>query len=147
MELRDLPSVDELARSSDDPPAVAAARAVIARARETIQRGGEPGDLSVLLQEELDGARRPALRRVLNATGVIVHTNLGRAPLAAAALERAIEVGGSYSNLEYDAAAGVRGSRQDHVAAIVRRLTGAEAALVVNNNAGAMLLALAALAE
>jgi L-seryl-tRNA(Ser) seleniumtransferase len=91
MELRDLPSVDELARDHDDPLAVDAARAVIARARETIRRGGDPGDLSALLDEELAATRRPALRRVLNATGVIVHTNLGRAPLAAAALERAIE--------------------------------------------------------
>jgi L-seryl-tRNA(Ser) seleniumtransferase len=147
MELRDLPSVDELARSSDDPLAVDAARAVIARARETIQRGGDPGDLSVLLREELDGTRRPALRRVLNATGVIVHTNLGRAPLAAAALERAVEATRGYSNLEYDLDEGRRGSRQDHVTGILRRLTGAQAAIVVNNNAGALLLALAALAE
>ena len=147
MELRDLPSVDELARSSDDPLAVDAARAVIARARETIQRGGDPGDLSVLLREELDAARRPALRRVLNATGVIVHTNLGRAPLAAAALERAVEATRGYSNLEYDLDEGRRGSRQDHVTGILRRLTGAQAAIVVNNNAGALLLALAALAE
>jgi L-seryl-tRNA(Ser) seleniumtransferase len=147
MELRDLPSVDELARHHDDPLAVDAARAVIARARETIRRGADPGDLSALLDEELAAARRPALRRVLNATGVIVHTNLGRAPLAAAALERALEASRGYSNLEYDLAEGERGSRQDHVAAILRRLTGAEAAIVVNNNAGALLLALAALAE
>jgi L-seryl-tRNA(Ser) seleniumtransferase len=84
---------------------------------------------------------------VLNATGVIVHTNLGRAPLADAALERVREVGRGYSNLEYDLAEGTRGSRQDHVAEILRRLTGAEAALVVNNNAAAILLALAALVE
>ncbi len=147
MELRDLPSVDELARASDDPLAVDAARAVIARARERIRRGADPGDLTTLLHEELAAARRPALRRVLNATGVIVHTNLGRAPLAAAALERAIEATRGYSNLEYDLGEGRRGSRQDHVAAIVQRLTGAESAIVVNNNAGALLLALAALAE
>jgi L-seryl-tRNA(Ser) seleniumtransferase len=78
---------------------------------------------------------------------VIVHTNLGRAPLPEAALARALEVGRGYSNLEYDLAAGGRGSRQDHVAAILRRLTGAEAALVVNNNAAAVMLALGALAE
>ena len=84
---------------------------------------------------------------MLNATGVIVHTNLGRAPLPAAAIERAVDVGRGYSNLEYDLAEGARGSRQDHVAALLRRLTGAEAAIVVNNNAAAMLLALAALAE
>jgi L-seryl-tRNA(Ser) seleniumtransferase len=147
MELRDLPSVDELARGSADPLAVDAARVVISRARETIRRGGDPGDLSSLLDDELQATRRPALRRVLNATGVIVHTNLGRAPLAAAAIERAVEATRGYSNLEYDLVEGRRGSRQDHVAAIVQRLTGAEAAIVVNNNAGALLLALAALAE
>jgi L-seryl-tRNA(Ser) seleniumtransferase len=136
MELRDLPSVDELARASGDPLAVDAARAVIARARETIRRGADPGDLASLLHEELAATRRPALRRVLNATGVIVHTNLGRAPLAAAAIERVVEATTGYSNLEYDLAEGRRGSRQDHVAAILRRLTGAEAAIVVNNNAG-----------
>ena len=78
---------------------------------------------------------------------MIVHTNLGRAPLAAEAIARVEEVARGYSNLEYDLTAGARGSRQDHVADILRRLTGAEAALVVNNNAAAVLLALAALAE
>ena len=145
--LRDLPSVDELARMSDDPLAVEAARSVLARAREEIQAGADPGDLARRLAEELGAARTPLLRRALNATGVIVHTNLGRAPLAEAALERVREVGGGYSNLEYDLSAGTRGSRQDHVAGILRRLTGAEAALVVNNNAAAVLLALAALGE
>ena len=147
MKLRDLPSVDELARGVDDPLAVDAARVVLQRAREEIRAGAEPGDLAARVQDELAAVRRPMLRRVLNATGVIVHTNLGRAPLPAAALERALEAGRSYSNLEYELASGSRGSRQDHVAAIVRRLTGAEAAIVVNNNAGALLLALAALAE
>jgi L-seryl-tRNA(Ser) seleniumtransferase len=147
VQLRDLPSVDELARDAGDPLAIDAARIVLARAREEIRAGADPGDLAARLRDELTAVRRPVLRRVLNATGVIVHTNLGRAPLPAAALERVLEVGRSYSNLEYDLASGTRGSRQDHVAAIVRRLTGAEAALVVNNNAGALLLALAALAE
>src|SRR5258707_4007325 len=147
MELRDLPSVDELAREADDPLAVDAARVVLARAREEIRAGAEPSDLPARLRDELATARRPVLRRVLNATGVIVHTNLGRAPLPAAALDRVLEAGRAYSNLEYDLAAGARGSRQDHVARILRRLTGAQAAIVVNNNAGAMLLALAALAE
>jgi L-seryl-tRNA(Ser) seleniumtransferase len=145
--LRDLPSVDELARTSDDPLAVEAARNVLARAREEIRAGAEPGDLTERLADELEAARTARLRRALNATGVIVHTNLGRAPLAEAALERVREVGRGYSNLEYDLSAGTRGSRQDHVAGILRRLTGAEAALVVNNNAAAVLLALAALAE
>jgi L-seryl-tRNA(Ser) seleniumtransferase len=147
VELRDLPSVDELARVSGDPLAVDAARTVIERAREQIRGGGDPGDLGAALALELASARRPSLRRVLNATGVIVHTNLGRAPLPAAALERITDTARGYSNLEYDLAPGERGSRQDHVTAILNRLTGAESAIVVNNNAGAMLLALAALAE
>jgi L-seryl-tRNA(Ser) seleniumtransferase len=147
MELRDLPSVDELAREAGDPLAVEAARAVIERAREEIQAGADPGDLAARLREELADTRRPRLRGVLNATGVVVHTNLGRAPLAEEALARVAEVARGYSNLEYDLAAGARGSRQDHLATILRRLTGAEAALVVNNNAAAVLLALAALAE
>src|SRR5207249_1850442 len=109
--------------------------------------GADPGDLAERLRTELAAARSARLRRALNATGVVVHTNLGRAPLAEAALERVHEVGRGYSNLEYDLMAGARGSRQDHVAGVLRRLTGAEAALVVNNNAAAVLLALAALAE
>jgi L-seryl-tRNA(Ser) seleniumtransferase len=147
VELRDLPSVDELAREAGDPLAVDAARAVIDRAREEIRVGADPGDLAARVREELADARQPRLRRVLNATGVVVHTNLGRAPLAEEALERVVEAGRGYSNLELDLDEGARGSRQDHVAAILRRLTGAESALVVNNNAGAVLLALAALAE
>ncbi len=147
MQLRDLPSVDELARDCDDPLAVEAARVVLARAREEIRAGLAPGDLAARLREELAAARAPALRRVLNATGVVVHTNLGRAPLAAEALAHVADVARGYSNLEYDLSSGSRGSRQDHLAAVLRRLTGAEAALVVNNNAGAVLLALAALAE
>jgi L-seryl-tRNA(Ser) seleniumtransferase len=147
MRLRDLPSVDELARRLDDPLAVEAARIALERARETIGAGGEPGDLGTLARAELDALHAPHLRRVLNATGIVVHTNLGRAPLAEPALARVQEVGRGYSNLEYDLAAGRRGSRQDHVTGLLRRLTGAEAALVVNNNAAAVLLALAALAE
>jgi L-seryl-tRNA(Ser) seleniumtransferase len=145
--LRDLPSVDELARTTDDPLAVPAARTVLARAREQIRAGSDPGDLGELLADELRAARAPRLRRVLNATGVIVHTNLGRAPLAAAALEQVADAARGYSNLEYDLDAGARGSRQAHVALLLGRLTGAESALVVNNNAAAVLLALAALAE
>jgi L-seryl-tRNA(Ser) seleniumtransferase len=152
MKLRDLPSVDELAqdeRLAGEPPplVVTAAREVLTRAREEIGAGHEPGDLAERTLAELAAARAPALRRALNATGVIVHTNLGRAPLPEAALARALEVGRGYSNLEYDLTAGRRGSRQDHVAAILRRLTGAETTLVVNNNAAAVMLALAALAE
>jgi L-seryl-tRNA(Ser) seleniumtransferase len=147
VQLRDLPSVDELARGVDDPLAVDAARAVLDRAREEIRAGADPGNLSDRLRDELRDARTMRLRRTINATGVVIHTNLGRAPLAEAALDAARAAGAGYSNLEYDLSAGLRGSRQDHAAAILRRLTGAEAALVVNNNAAAVLLALAALAE
>jgi L-seryl-tRNA(Ser) seleniumtransferase len=151
MHLRDLPSVDRLLgddvlAAAPRPLAAAAARSALERARATIRAGEEPGDLVALARAELQRLGTPALRRVLNATGVIVHTNLGRAPLAEAALARALDVGGSYSNLELDLESGTRGSRQDHVADALCRLTGAEAALVVNNNAAAVLLALAALA-
>jgi L-seryl-tRNA(Ser) seleniumtransferase len=152
VELRDLPSVDELLRderlgAEARPLAVAAARTALARAREEIRAGGHPGDLVERALVELAAGRKLRLRRALNATGVVIHTNLGRAPLAEAALERVRDVGRGYSNLEYDLAAGARGSRQDHCADLLRDLTGAEAALVVNNNAAAVLLALAALAE
>ena len=152
MKLRDLPSVDELLRDerlAGEPHdlAVAAARSALARARAEIAAGNDPEPLVDAVLEELGRARSPSLRRVLNATGVLVHTNLGRAPLAEAALARVAEVGGGYSNLEYDLARGERGSRHDHLGPLLERLTGAEAALVVNNNAAAVLLALAALAE
>jgi L-seryl-tRNA(Ser) seleniumtransferase len=154
--LRELPSVDELlgreelgalAERHGRPLVLAAVRSALARAREEVKAGYPAGDLVARAAAELEATLRPSLRRVLNATGVVVHTNLGRAPLAEAALARVREVGAGYSNLEYDVAAGSRGSRQDHVAAALRELTGAEAALVVNNNAAAVLLALAALAE
>jgi L-seryl-tRNA(Ser) seleniumtransferase len=153
VELRDLPSVDELAAderlagAGPRPLLLSAVRSALARAREEIEAGADPGDLVGRVESELATARAPRLRRAINATGVIVHTNLGRAPLAREALERVGALAGGYSNLEYDLAEGGRGSRQDHVAPILRRLTGAEAALVVNNNAAAVLLALAALAE
>jgi len=153
VELRDLPSVDEiaaderLARAAPRPLIVAAVRSALARAREEIRAGADPGDLVERVELELAATRNARLRPAINATGVIVHTNLGRAPLAREALERVSAVAGGYSNLEYDLGEGSRGSRQDHVAPILRRLTGAEAALVVNNNAAAVLLALAALAE
>jgi L-seryl-tRNA(Ser) seleniumtransferase len=152
VKLRDLPSVDELLRderlaSEPHELAVAAARTALERARAEIRAGDDPGSVVEATLEELTRARAPSLHRVLNATGVLVHTNLGRAPLADAALARVAEVGAGYSNLEYDLEAGERGSRQVHLAGLLRRLTGAEAALVVNNNAAAVLLALAALAE
>ena len=151
MRLRDLPSVDELLRDErlrGEPRAavVSAARAALERAREEIRAGADPGELVERVLAELTAAREPRLRRVLNATGVIVHTNLGRAPLPDAALARVADVARGYSNLEYDVREGARGSRQHHLADLLRRLTGAEAALVVNNNAAAVLLALTALA-
>jgi L-seryl-tRNA(Ser) seleniumtransferase len=154
--LRELPSVDALLREDavralveghGRPLALAAARAALDRAREELAAGHEPGDLVARVEAEAEARLRPRLRRVLNATGVIVHTNLGRAPLPALALERVADAARGYSNLEYDLASGTRGSRQDHLAPALRELTGAEAALVVNNNAAAVLLALAALAE
>ena len=152
MKLSELPSVDELLRdprlgAAPHGLAVEAARTVLDRAREDIRAGRDPGELAELVAREIATAHAFRLRRAINATGVIAHTNLGRAPLAETALERVAEVGGGYSNLEYDLARGARGSRQDHVAGILSRLTGADAALVVNNNAAAVLLALAALAE
>ena len=150
--LRDLPSVDRLladerlAREPHDS-AVAAARVVLESAREEIRAGRDPGPLAEAVLAELAAARRPRLRRVVNATGVLVHTNLGRSPLAEEALARVVEVGGGYSTLEYDLERGERGSRQAHLAPLLTSLAGAEAALVVNNNAAAVLLALAALAE
>ena len=152
MQLRDLPSVDVLlhdVRLAAEPRAatVAAVRAALAQARVEIRAGRDPGDLVTAVLDDLTAARAARLRGAINATGVIVHTNMGRAPLAAAALERVVAVGSGYSNLELDLSTGQRGSRQDHCAPVLAQLTGAEAALVVNNCAAAVLLALAALAE
>jgi L-seryl-tRNA(Ser) seleniumtransferase len=105
---------------------------------QEIERGAEA---------RLRAALRPSLVRVINATGVILHTNLGRAPLSEAALARVSAVAGGYTNLEYDVEAGGRGRRDVHAEGLVARLTGAEAAVVVNNNAAATLLVLAALAN
>jgi L-seryl-tRNA(Ser) seleniumtransferase len=148
--LRELPSVDRLLGGLGDlprPVALRAARAAVEAAREAILAGGDPpADLVADARARAEADARPGLRRVLNATGVIVHTNLGRAPLAEAAARAAAEAGAGYSNLEYDLEAGGRGSRQAHVEELLRELTGAEAAIAVNNCAGAVLLAAAALA-
>jgi L-seryl-tRNA(Ser) seleniumtransferase len=122
--------------------AVRAARGAIDAGRARLLAGEELGDL----RAEAEAAARPSLRRVLNATGVIVHTNLGRAPLAEAALDAVREAAAGYSTLEYDVDAGQRGSRHAHVEGLLRELTGAEAAIAVNNCASAVLLAAAALA-
>jgi L-seryl-tRNA(Ser) seleniumtransferase len=135
--LRELPSVHRLA--------VLAAQRAIAERRTALQQGEMPAnDLQDRAAEILDDLEHPSLRRVLNATGVIVHTNLGRAPLSAAAREAISRAAAGYSNLELDLATGERGSRQAHVEALLCELTGAEAALAVNNGAAAVLLALAA---
>jgi L-seryl-tRNA(Ser) seleniumtransferase len=156
--LRDLPSVDELLRTeplrsaAEKAPhalALSAARAAIEHARDDIRGGTGAPAVEALARnatEQLARGMRASLRPVVNATGVIVHTNLGRAPLARSAL-RAVERVAGYSNLEYDLEEGERGSRQEHVERLVCELTGAEAALAVNNNAAAVMLALAALAR
>jgi L-seryl-tRNA(Ser) seleniumtransferase len=162
--LRQLPAVDELLRHPRLQPgvdrlprpwAVAALRQVLEAQRQS-WRAGLPGDLPPDLDEEalfqelqqaLDKAGQPSLRQVINATGVIIHTNLGRSLLAVKALEQMLEVAAHYSTLEYDLARGERGSRHDHLEGLLKELTGCEAALVVNNNAGAVLLALNTLAQ
>jgi L-seryl-tRNA(Ser) seleniumtransferase len=133
--LRELPSVDRLA--------VSVARAELAERRRALL-AGEPVE-----EDLLAGAQsrlRPSLRRVLNATGVIVHTNLGRAPLSRPAREALGRAARGYGNLELDLDSGGRGSRRMHAEGLLRELTGAEAAIVVNNCAAAVLLAAAALA-
>ncbi len=126
---------------------VEAARRTIAGAREAIRAGKdgaiEAGQVAQLAAQLV----KTNLRRVINATGVVLHTNLGRAPLAAAARAAIDEVARGYSNLEYDLEQGERGSRHDHLRTVLRELTGAEDAFVVNNNAAAMVLGLAALAS
>ena len=118
--------------------------------RERLRTGDGPADIPGALERgvrtRLQEGSAPSLRPVINATGVVVHTNLGRAPLARVAIERIAQVAGGYSNLEYDLAEGRRGRRDVHAARLICRLTGAEAAAVVNNNAAATLIALAALA-
>ncbi len=104
-------------------------------------------ELENLLLKAYEEYHRPHLRRVINATGVIVHTNLGRAPLPVEALNRMVEVGAFYSNLEYNLEEGKRGSRYEHVEGLLKELTHAEGALVVNNNASAVLISLNTLAE
>ena len=157
-QFRLLPSVDELLRTEvgqrvserfSRALAIEALRAVIAQARVDIRAGALCPSYDVLLhnaEELLSRQQGPHLRPVINATGVIINTNLGRAPLSHDALEAVREVGEGYANLEYDLEEGERGSRHVHVRELLQRLTGAEAALVTNNNAAAVLLSLSALA-
>ena len=150
--LRSLPSVERLAARLPEAPhhlAVAAARETIEAARQALLGGGpalSEDELASAAAERLARLARPSLRRVINATGVVLHTNLGRAPLAPTAVARVSEVAAGYSNLEYDLESGARGSRGAHVESLLCDLSGAEAALAVNNNAAAVMLALAALA-
>ncbi len=128
---------------------------VLDRVRQDILKGGvyqDPADLTLdritgHIKDRLETLARPSLRRVINATGIIVHTNLGRSLLADRVLERFRTIAGSYSNLEYDLDQGRRGSRYTHVEDILKELTGAEGAMVVNNNAAAVLIAIETLAK
>jgi L-seryl-tRNA(Ser) seleniumtransferase len=147
--LSELPAVHELAATLDAPHAlaVAAARQAIDERRAQVLAGeASGGELAARAAEILAELERPSPRRVLNATGVIVHTNLGRAPLPAAARESVARIAEGYSNLELDLESGERGHRHSHIEQLLRELSGAEAAFAVNNGAGAVLLAAAALA-
>ncbi len=148
MTLRELPSVDELLKQLNSHTAqlprelvVAEARRVLTHTRERIIAGEvvDPASIGRRICDDLDALVRPSLRRVINATGVVLHTNLGRAPLAA------FEPIEGYSNLEYDLAAGHRGKRDSHIGPLLQRLTG-RSAIAVNNNAAAVYLALNELA-
>ena len=164
--LREIPSVDELLSKQQvvdllkvypRKVVVEAIRRGLGRLRDEILREKDlpqPGeavfafeDLYPLFQKEIDLQIQPRLRRVINATGVVIHTNLGRAPLHPSAIHHLIEVSKTYSNLEYDLERGERGDRSSPVEQSLCRLSGAESALVVNNNAAAVLLVLNTLAE
>ena len=157
--LRRLPSVDEVARAVAARPELArvprtriteAVRQAVDAERRHVREGGvDPADAKTLADRVAERLTRLgvfSLRPLVNATGVVLHTNLGRALLSPLARERVAEVAGAYSNLELDLTSRERGSRYSHVEGLLRRLTGAEDALVVNNNASAVLLALETLA-
>jgi L-seryl-tRNA(Ser) seleniumtransferase len=158
--LRRLPSVDQVLRAVATRPEVAkiprarlteTVREVLGRERRRLLGGpAVPVDADALAARVVEATRRAglfSLRTVINATGVVLHTNLGRALLTPLAVERLVAVAATYSNLEIDLATKERGSRYSHVEPLLRRLTGAEDALVVNNNAAAVLLALETLAH
>ena len=142
--LRD-PGVAALLAEAPRPVLLGAVREAIEAARRG--RAGAPDDWAAEVRERLAALLRPGLRPVLNATGVVLHTNLGRAPLAPVAAAAAAAAAAGYTNLEFELSTGTRGARSDHGRALLRELSGAEDALVVNNAAGALLLALAALAD
>jgi L-seryl-tRNA(Ser) seleniumtransferase len=152
--LRRRPSVQALEARFGAEATIDALRAAAAEARSAIAGGDASLTTEAAVTDRVEAAAavqlgdifRPSLEPVINATGVILHTNLGRAPLAPSAVERVAEIARGYSTLEYDLARGGRGRRDVHAEALLCRLTGAEAAVVVNNNAAATLLTLAALA-
>ena len=153
-ELRRLPAIDDvvasLTGSEAHPLKVAAARTAVATARARVIAGAEAPDLSSIVDDaraQLDRGYRSLLRAVVNATGVLIHTNLGRAPLGDEQIDAVRAVSTWYSNLEYDVESGSRGSRYTHASTLITAVTGAEAALVVNNNAAAVLVVLAALCD
>jgi L-seryl-tRNA(Ser) seleniumtransferase len=154
---RALPSVSALLDSDAIRPLLAqtpravvvgAIRAVVERARQTPADAPRDADAwAAAVAAAVDRALQPSLRRTINGTGVVLHTNLGRAPLPAAAVDAIARVAPGFSNLEYDVDAGARGSRYVHCASLLRELTGAEDALVVNNCAAALVLVLDTLAR
>ncbi|MBA2301633.1 MAG: L-seryl-tRNA(Sec) selenium transferase [Acidobacteria bacterium] len=148
--LRQRPAVKALEARFGRPAVRDALRQEAERLRQALARGGTCRDIGKCIEDRalmrLDAVSAFSLRTVLNATGVVIHTNLGRAPLSAKAAARVAELAAGYCNLEYDLGAGSRGRRDVHAERIICRLTGADAACVVNNNAAAALIALAALA-
>ena len=149
---RALPAVDRVLRGLGGLPhdlLSTCAREAVEAARQVTAEGGTVDEATVVAdaRARVDQIRRGLLQPVMNATGVIIHTNLGRAPLAPEALDSVGSVAAGYSNLEYRLDEGRRGSRHDHAGTLLARACGAEAGLVVNNNAAAVLLALGALAR
>ncbi len=153
---RGLPSIDrlladqriaQLTEQHGHDAMLGIAREVLEECRVEVQRtGASPARPPVEIVVERAHTLEPGLRRLINATGVVIHTNLGRAPLSTATIEAMAEAGRGYSNLEFEVGEGARGSRYDHLSPLLCRVTGAEAGIAVNNNASALLLALSALA-
>lgn len=139
--------VRELLAANPRTIVVEAVRQALSDARESSHSASALIDWDSRIRSNVDAARRPSLQPVFNATGVILHTNLGRAPLADAAVAAIVEIASGYTNLEYDLAEGRRGSRYGHCVSLLCELTGAEDAIVVNNCASALVLALSALAR